>query len=165
MVWNSGFTNGDKILYPRMRDSLICRRRERTSVSDTPDTERTRVQTYVPAYQKSVWQEHAEELGMTQSEFVRTMVQAGRRGFLSERPDREPDSSGGSSSASDPQGTGIEEAVVEALSNERALDWDQLLARLTADVEDRLDEALADLQDANRLRYSGRDGGYVLTDE
>jgi hypothetical protein len=147
-----------------MRDSLICRRRERRPVSDTPDAERTRVQTYVPAYQKDVWQEHAEELGMTQSEFVRTMVQAGRRGFLSNW-DHEPNSSGGASSASDPQGTGIEDAVVEALSDEGALDWDQLLARLTADVEDRLDEALADLQDANRLRYSGRDGGYVLTDE
>ncbi len=135
-------------------------------MSDTTDSERTRVQTYVPAYQKDVWQDHADELGMTQSEFVRTMVQAGRRGFLSGRKSvQRSDSSEGASSGSDPGGTGIEEAVVEVLSNEDALDWDQLLERLTADVEDRLDEALADLQDANRVRYSGRDGGYVLTDE
>ncbi|WP_256391029.1 DUF5805 domain-containing protein [Natronoarchaeum rubrum] len=45
------------------------------------DTSRTAVKTYVPAYQKRLWAEHAEELGMSQSEFVRTMVQAGRRGF------------------------------------------------------------------------------------
>jgi hypothetical protein len=125
------------------------------------DTERTRVQTYVPAYQKDVWQDHADDLGMTQSEFVRTMVQAGRRGFLSASVD-EP--SEGPSSDSDPGGERIEEAVVDALRDE-PLDWEQLVERLTADVEDRLDDALASLQDANRLRYSGRDGGYVLTDE
>ncbi|AUV83947.1 hypothetical protein C2R22_09910 [Salinigranum rubrum] len=134
-------------------------------MTDTPDSERTRVQTYVPAYQKDVWQEHADELGMTQSEFVRTMVQAGRRGFLSGKPGQKDGDSGGASSASNPQGTGIENTVVETLSNEGALDWDQLLARLTADVEDRLDEALSELQGENRVQYSGRDGGYVLTDE
>lgn len=136
-------------------------------MTDTTDTDRTRVQTYVPAYQKDVWQDHAEDLGMTQSEFVRTMVQAGRRGFLSKerKSGRESDSSGEASSAADPRGTRTEETVVELLSNEGALDWDQLLTRLTADVEDHLDEALVELQDANRLRYSGRDGGYVLTDE
>ena len=136
-------------------------------MTDTAADERTRVQTYVPAYQKSVWQEHAEELGMTQSEFVRTMVQAGRRGFLpkSRETIQDTDSSGGASSTANPRGTGVEETVVAILSAEGALGWDQLLTRLTADVEDQLDDALADLQDANRLRYSGRDGGYVLTDE
>ncbi|WP_380676481.1 DUF5805 domain-containing protein [Salinigranum sp. GCM10025319] len=125
------------------------------------DTERTRVQTYVPAYQKDVWQDHADDLGMTQSEFVRTMVQAGRRGFLSVSAD---DPAGDPSSDSDPGGERIEDAVVEILQD-GPLDWDQLVERLTADVEDRLDDALASLQDENRLRYSGRDGGYVLTDE
>ncbi|MFT4957036.1 MAG: hypothetical protein ACI9EZ_000344, partial [Halobacteriales archaeon] len=45
------------------------------------DTERSVVKTYVPAYQKALWQRQAETLEMSQSEFVRTMVQAGRRGF------------------------------------------------------------------------------------
>lgn len=45
------------------------------------DTSRTAVKTYVPAYQKRLWADHADELGMSQSEFVRTMVQAGRHGF------------------------------------------------------------------------------------
>ncbi len=44
-------------------------------------TERAVVRTYVPAYQKAHWQDHADELDMSQSEFVRTMVQAGRSGF------------------------------------------------------------------------------------
>jgi hypothetical protein len=159
-----GIKIGDKILYLRIRGNLIYCRRERERVTDTPDSERTRVQTYVPAYQKDAWQDHADELGMTQSEFVRTMVQAGRRGFLLEKRQKDGDS-GGASSASNPQGTGIEEEVVEALSDEGALDWNQLLERLTADVEDRLDEALTALQNANRIQHSGRNGGYVLTDE
>ncbi|MEZ3114717.1 DUF5805 domain-containing protein [Halobaculum sp. MBLA0147] len=41
--------------------------------------EQTPVTTRVPAYQKEAWRADAEELGMSQSEFVRTMVQAGRR--------------------------------------------------------------------------------------
>jgi hypothetical protein len=134
-------------------------------VTGETETERTRVQTYVPAYQKAVWEEHADELGMTRSEFVRTMVQAGRRGFLSGDEGRETDPAGGASSGHDPRGERIESVVVDALAADGPLDWDELVDRLTTDVEDRLDETLAALQDANRLRYSGRDGGYVLTDE
>ena len=48
---------------------------------DTVDTERTVVTTYVPSYQKSQWETHADGLDMSLSEFVRSMVQAGRRGF------------------------------------------------------------------------------------
>jgi hypothetical protein len=129
----------------------------------TEDTERTRVQTYVPAYQKAIWQDHAEDLGMTRSEFVRTMVQAGRRGILSESGTREPP--GETSSNPDPRGERVETVVVESLTEDGPLDWDELVDRLVADVEDRLDDTLASLQDENRLRYSGRDGGYVLTDE
>jgi len=45
------------------------------------ETERSTVMTYVPAYQKAEWKEHAAELGMSQAEYVRTMVQSGRKGF------------------------------------------------------------------------------------
>jgi hypothetical protein len=122
------------------------------------------VQTYVPAYQKSIWEDHADDLGMTQSEFVRTMVQAGRRGFLSaERSDH--GTAGGPSSNSNPGGEGIEERVVALLSDSGPLDWDQLVERLVDDVEERLDDALTTLQEENRLRYSGREGGYVVTNE
>jgi hypothetical protein len=100
---------------------------------------------------------------MTQSEFVRTMVQAGRRGVLSENGGKEP--SGAPSSDADPEGERVERVVVESLTEDGPLDWDELVDRLVADVEDRLDDTLASLQDENRLRYSGRDGGYVLTDE
>jgi len=131
-------------------------------------TERTSVRTYVPEYQKSQWQEHADELGMSQSEFVRTMVQAGRKGFepelsaeLQERPQsvtlEEPHPSDAT-----PGVDALKDRVVEVLEDGRHYDWDELLAALTDDIEQRLDETLQDLQSAGRVRYSGRHGGYVL---
>ena len=49
--------------------------------------ERKVVKAYVPAYQKERWQEHADELGMNQSEFVKCMIQAGRRVYQPEESD------------------------------------------------------------------------------
>lgn len=126
------------------------------------DTERTVVKTYVPAYQREAWDDHADELDMSRSEFVKTMVQAGRRGFGAREAttdtgsgsDQEEDSESGSDD-------GLEGEVVEMLS-EGPRDWDDLLAELTAEIESDLDETLQGLQDAGRVRYSGRDGGYVL---
>ena len=129
--------------------------------------ERTSVRTYVPRYQKERWQSHAEELDMSQSEFVRTMVQAGRSGF--EPPEAE--STDGSASAeeteprspdADPRGSSLEDRVVETLAGGDHYDWDELLAALTDDIEQRLDEVLQELQSEGRVRYSGRHGGYVL---
>ena len=128
------------------------------------DTERTVVKTYVPAYQRQEWDDHADELDMSRSEFVKTMVQAGRRGFGSEEtatetetessPDREDESGSGTSE-------NLEAEVLEMLS-EGPRDWEELLAELTAEIEDDLDETLQSLQEAGEVRYSGRDGGYVL---
>jgi hypothetical protein len=128
------------------------------------DTERTVVKTYVPAYQRQEWDDHADELDMSRSEFVKTMVQAGRRGFGAEEtatgaetesdPDREDGSDSGTSE-------NLEAEVLEMLS-EGPRDWEELLAELTAEIEDDLDETLQSLQAAGEVRYSGRDGGYVL---
>jgi hypothetical protein len=126
--------------------------------ADGVDTERAAVKTYVPAYQKAEWQAHAEDLDMTQSEFVRTMVQAGRREFDLDPVEAED-------SGSDPGGQGLEERVLAILDSAGALDWDDLLDELSADIEARLDDALDELQSENRVKYSGRDGGYTLTGE
>ena len=126
------------------------------------DTSRKAINTYVPAYQKETWAEHAERLGMSQSEFIRTMVQAGRRGFKPSVSGSTPEEPG--SSGSNPGGNGLEDRVLEALRSEGVLDWDELLAKLTDDVEDRLDSALEELQSDDLVRYAGRDGGYKLTE-
>ena len=126
--------------------------------ADGADTDRTAVKTYVPSYQKAVWQAHADDLDMSQSEFVRTMVQAGRREF--ELDPVEPEDSG-----SDPGGQGLEDRVLEILRDEGAMSWDELLSTVTENIEDALDDALDDLQSENRIKYSGRAGGYTLLED
>lgn len=135
------------------------------------DTERTAVKTYVPSYQKARWRTHAEELGMSQSEFVRTMVQAGRRDFEIPGGDGGP-SGGGASEAVSGQSPGVsgrgeslEERILEILASGEHYDWDGLLTELTDDLESRLEDALDGLQQDNRVRYSGRYGGYALVEE
>jgi len=129
--------------------------------SDESDTSRAVVQTYVPEYQKAEWRRHAEELDMSQSEFVRTMVQAGRRGFGGDESEAEETRS----DPTDPGGQDLETAVHDALSDADALDWEELLERVTDDVERRLEEAIESLQADNSVRYSGPQGGYTLVEE
>lgn len=129
------------------------------------DTETVQVKTRIPRYQKLEWTDAAERLGMSQSEFVRTMVQAGRRGF-------EGAESGGSSSnpaetpsaAADPGGDGLERRVSSALAEREVMSWEELVAELSGNFEDRLEQAIEELESAGRIRYSPRDGGYVSTD-
>lgn len=137
------------------------------------DTSRTSVKTYVPAYQKTKWKAHADELGMSQSEFVRSMVQAGRRGFggsddgvstTNPRGSSAENTHSNGSATSGGSSDELADRVVALLERERTLSWDELVEELTADIEDRLDDALADLQDQRRVRYSGRNGGYTLSD-
>jgi len=128
--------------------------------------DRQSVKTYVPAAQKAAWQTHADELGMSQSEFVRTMVQAGRRGFTMAPPssDDRSDTPEPRSPGSHPRGDGLETRIERALSG-GALSWDALVDTLTGEFEDELESALDSLQEDNRVRYNGRKGGYVRTDE
>ncbi len=118
-----------------------------------PDTERKAIKTYVPAYQKAEWKAHADDLDMSQSEFVRAMVQAGRKGF--ESTSEEP-----ASPPTDPRGNDLETRVLELLS-EDTYSWEELLERVSDDIETRLEEALETLQAQNEIKYSGRHGGYT----
>ncbi len=120
------------------------------------DDERVAAKTYVPAYQRETWRDHADDLGMSLSEFLRTMTQAGRRGFVEESA--EPASEGAT-----PGVDGLETLVLDTVGSGYA-SWEDLLDAATGDVETRLDETLSRLQDEGRLRYSGREGGYVRTD-
>ena len=133
------------------------------------EDERVTVRTYVPAWQRERWREEADDRGMSQSEFVRTMVQAGRRGFGT----GEPGSSGSNPVEGDDRdatprvetgGRPLEERVLELVEREGPLEWDGLVDGLVGDFEDRLEEALDELQSTNRLKHSGRAGGYVIDD-
>jgi hypothetical protein len=116
----------------------------------TESGEQTVVKTYIPAAQKAAWQADAEKLEMSQSEFVRTMVQAGRRelGLKQEDPD------------ADPGGRGLETYLQTVLAEEYVA-WDALVDRLADDLE----ATLAELQDEGQVRHSGRHGGYTYDGE
>ncbi|PSP82051.1 hypothetical protein BRC88_00860 [Halobacteriales archaeon QS_4_69_225] len=122
--------------------------------------DRVSVQTYVPAGQRDRWREEAEGLDMSQAEYVRTMVQAGRRGFdLADEGD-EP-----TSPDATPGVDGLKSRVLAVLEEQGAADWDALLAGVTDDIEERLDETLEELQDENRVLHSGRQGGYTVVED
>jgi hypothetical protein len=132
--------------------------------------ERVPVQTYVSSGQRDRWREEADDFDMSQAEYVRTMVQAGRRSFdlsvdagslsTGARNPGDPPSEG-----SDPGSDGLKDRVLDVLREEEFADWDELLAGVTDDVEERLEDALAALQSDDRVRYSGRYGGYTVVDD
>lgn len=128
------------------------------SEGEEKDTSRATVKTYIPAYQKAEWKRHADELDMTQSEFVRSMVQAGRNN-LSIEP-MEPDSPD-----ANPGGDDLEDRVQMLLVDHDHLSWQELADELAGDFEDRLEDALSSLQSQNVVQYSGRHDGYRLLEE
>jgi hypothetical protein len=116
------------------------------------------VKTYVDESQRAEWQAAAERLDMSQSEFVASMVQAGRREFGIDDLDSNPDSP--ASVDANPRGDALETVLLEYLEEE-TLGWDALLERLEHDLETALEE----LQSADRIRHSPREGGYVLRED
>ncbi len=123
--------------------------------------DRVSVQTYVPTGQRDRWREEADDLDMSQAEYVRTMVQAGRRGFdLSDGNGEEP-----ASPDATPGVDGLEDRVLAVLEAEGTADWETLLAGVTDDIEERLEETLEELQAEDRILHSGRRGGYTVVDD
>lgn len=126
------------------------------------DTERVTVTVTLPAYQREEWTAAAERLDMSRAEFVRTMVQAGRREFGSGEP---TDRAEGDSPPASPGGDGLEDRIHGVVRDRGPLSWDALREAVASDLEERLERTLTDLQASGRIRYSGREGGYVAADE
>lgn len=125
--------------------------------------DRTTVRTYVPEHQYEIWRESAEAMDMSLSEFVRSMVQAGRRDFEMEGS-REGESSAGVEPHSDPSnpgGHGLEDRVLSTLDSAGVADWSELVDELSGDFEARLEDVIGELEDRGEIRYAPREGGYV----
>lgn len=130
------------------------------------DTERVTIRTYIPAYQRDEWEREANRLNMSRAEYVRTMVQAGRREFSFEvrqstERNRGEDASGGF----DPGVDSLRSRVLDVLQREGVCDWDELMSGVTGDLEEQVEETLDSLQRKNRIRYDGRRGGYTVIDD
>lgn len=108
------------------------------------ETDRTVVKTYVPRYQKEIWEQEAEQQGMSQSEFVRAMVQAGRDGFEA------------GSSGTNPGGGGLETVVQAALDSEP-----QGFEALLDELEGALEATLNEMQSEGTVEYVPGEG-YAL---
>ena len=128
---------------------------------ETSNNTRVTINTYVPEYQRDLWKQHAGLLDMNLSEFVRVMVQAGRRDFDIGTTNNEnilkvnfDDKTPGVS--------GIKIQLLNFLQNDECLGWDKLVQKLTVALEDELELALTQLQEENLIGYSGRLGGYTL---
>ncbi|UPM43310.1 DUF5805 domain-containing protein [Halocatena salina] len=127
------------------------------------DDDRVSIKVHMPRWQKKRWVANADQLDMTQSEFVRSMVQAGRRGFGGESS--EPPETG--SNGATPRGNDLETRVLDVLRNSDLdyLGWEELLAGVTDDIEEQLEATLDSLQETNQIKYSGRNGGYTIQNE
>ena len=129
--------------------------------------DRVSVQTYVPAAQRQVWRDEADEMDMSHAEYVRAMVQAGRRSF--DLGDGESTGAGTEEEASSPDAnTGdskLKDRVLGVLEAEKVADWDDIRTAVTDDIDDRLEKALSELQGEDAIRYSGRRDGYVVVED
>jgi len=117
--------------------------------------DRVSVKTRVPQYQKDAWQAHAAALDMSQSEYVRTMIQAGRRDFKLEPPEPR-------SRDADPGGSHLETPLLEELSADEYQDFDAIVDSLAEEIEDLIDDTLQELTASGKVAVSGRKG-YRLT--
>jgi len=129
--------------------------------------DRVSVQTYVPTAQRQAWRDEADEMDMSQAEYVRSMVQAGRRSF--ELGDGESTGGGTGEGAGSPDanpgGNGLKDRVLDILEYDGVADWEDIRAAVTDDIDDRLEEALSELQIEDTIRYSGRRDGYVVVED
>lgn len=127
-----------------------------TDSDEDRDTERATVRTYVPAYQRDLWDADAEAMDMSRSEFVRTMVQAGRRGFdLREDRDDTPAVVVDFERA-------VRERVLAVLEAVEYATHDELHTLVAEDVETAVEDALEGLQETNRIVHSPQRGAYRL---
>lgn len=131
------------------------------------------VKSYLPPYQKEEWTEHRQELGIdSQSEFVRMMVEAGRRAldpqFVREQVDDTPaDAADTADDLPDDPAERLEEWVMLTLNDGEYHSWPELVTKYgygEENISAELDDVLKQLQTAGRVEYNPRDGGYALVD-
>jgi hypothetical protein len=131
------------------------------------ENDRVSVQTYVPAAQRKMWRDEADEMDMSQAEYVRSMVQAGRRSFTLGHDDtaETPTSEEPRSSGVNPMDRGLKDRILEILRGGEFADWDDIRGGVTDDIDERLEDALSELQADDVVRYSGRRDGYVVVED
>lgn len=104
----------------------------------------------VPIDECEEWMSEKEEMNMTNSEFCRSMIRAGRRNL--NLTDAHPDN----------QGTNLDEIeneVIKCLSSTDAKSFNEIIDSLVGDIEDEVQEVLLENEDAT---YIPKEDGYIL---
>lgn len=124
-----------------------------------PSDDRVSVTTHVPEHQRDEWREHANALDMSQSEFVRSMVQAGRRDFTLQ-PVESTNPEEPQTPTANPRGDALNTRILESIETIDQPDTDAILEELSDNLESRVTSAIEKLQANNRIRYNGTNRCY-----
>lgn len=111
-------------------------------VPDENPPETVEISLYIPEHQLEIWSEHADELGMNRSEFIRAMVQAGRRDFTV---------------SPGPSEDAVRDDILQLLEEHGELDHSEIVQHLVDEIEADVGDAIVELQRQNDIRYA-RDG-------
>jgi hypothetical protein len=134
------------------------------------DTSRASVVVYTPAYQRDEWDKEAEELGMSRSEYLRMIIQAGRKHFNHNKGQERltsmgkpetpiPDSEHPSNTFSDD--ISLKTQILESISTEEYLTWNEIVDIVVDDIERYIDKTLDELRESNQIKYDGQKGGFT----
>ena len=111
---------------------------------------------YPSSAQKDIWNEEAEELGLSKSDYYIQMVQAGRREFdlqdLEHTGDRPASLEGRSDN--------VETRIREVLDEDEATSFDEIVDHVVGSLKQEIDEYLREAPD---VEHSPVRGGYYLT--
>lgn len=118
------------------------------SQSENETTEQ--VKTYLPTAQKTEWENHAAELDMSMSEFIRCMVQSGRKPFTVEN-DQNQDVT--------PGVDGYKTIILDILSTEPHT-WEELEDEILGELSSTLEKELQELIEAGQVTLQPRTGEY-----
>ena len=124
-------------------------------MAQSDSTNRVSVKTYVPEYQKQHWVNHASELGMSLSEFIRTMVQSGRQPFEIEQ-----------SAPIDvtPRVEDLKTPILDTLQNGPA-SWEEIAESVIGDIESDVEREVQKMVKSGEIVISPRTGQYSISDE
>ena len=116
-------------------------------MSQSVDEDSVPVKTTVPRSQKETWAADADSLNMSQSEFIRTMVQAGRAGLEAMTLEAPPE-------GSHPRGNVLERYLLETLSDPSP--FGELVSECESDLEALIEEQLELLEEQGKIEYTPR---------
>lgn len=112
---------------------------------------RKRIRTSAPEEQIDQWEKEADEMNVTRAEYMRLMIQAGRRQF--------PVCDTGNDQS---DGINVENRVLDALEEHGELTWEELIETAIGDVEDKVESTIEELDAQGKVSISLRDNTVSL---